>query len=127
LLFDDTEDTIFKDSQLKFEIASDGGHDPISGISTFGWVMSVNNSLIAKGQGPVEAHPQLAESFRAEGYGLASAGLFIQNLIKKFNIQMGNHSWQVYINNKSLIQRMETYDTQLPIARWNLRPDEDIT
>jgi hypothetical protein len=126
LLFDD-EDTMLKEPNMIFEIASDGGHDPISGISTFGWVVAVNKQLLAKGRGPVEVHPQLAESFRAEGYGLASAGLFVQNLIRKYGIQTEKHSWRVYIDNKSLIQRMETYSEQFGIARWNLRPDEDIT
>jgi hypothetical protein len=57
-------------------IASDGGHDPSSGISSFGWAMTINNVVIAKGQGPVQVAPEMAESFRAEGYGLASACLF---------------------------------------------------
>jgi hypothetical protein len=83
--------------------------------------------MIAKGRGTVEGHPDLAESFRAEGYGLVSAGLFITNLIRKFRIKTEQHSWRVYIDNKSLIQRMETYVNNLQVARWNLRPDEDIT
>jgi hypothetical protein len=126
LLFDETDSNTFN-GKMHFEIASDGGHDPKSGISTFGWVVAVNKQLIAKGRGPVEVHPQLAESFRAEGYGLAAAGLFIKNLLKKFAITPESHSWKVYIDNKSLIQRMTTYDEHLPIARWNLRPDEDIS
>jgi hypothetical protein len=126
LLFDETDDTIFKE-ELHFEISSDGGHDPKSGISTFGWVVAVNKQLIAKGWGPVEVHPQLAEFFRAEGYGLAAVGLFIKSLIRKFAIKIENHLWKIYIDNKSLIQRMETYKAHAQIARWNLRPDEDIS
>jgi hypothetical protein len=104
IVFDDMEQATFQNTNMTFEIASDGGHDPKSGISTFGWVASMNKQLIAKGRGPVEAHPELAESFRAEGYGLVSAGLFIQNLIENFNIEAQQHQWRVYIDNQSLIQ-----------------------
>jgi hypothetical protein len=47
---------IFHD-KTHIEIASDGGHDPESGISTFGWVIAANTSLMAKGRGPAQAHP----------------------------------------------------------------------
>jgi ribonuclease HI len=110
----------------KFETATDGGHDPTTGISTYGWVAAINKQIIAKGNGPAQAHPSMAESFRAEGYGLTSACLFITNLIRKFNIQQNQHSWVIYIDSKSLIQRMESYRTRTNIPRWNLRPDEDI-
>jgi hypothetical protein len=110
-----------------FEIASDGGHEPSTGISTFGWAIAVNRTIIATGRkGPAQAHPNLAESFRAEGYGLTSACLFIHNLIRKFKIQKESHRWVSYIDSKSLIQRMDSFQTKTNIPRWNLRPDEDI-
>jgi hypothetical protein len=87
----------------------------------------MDRQIIAKGRGPVDAHPELAESFRAEGYGLASAGIFIKSLINKFNVNANRHSWKIYIDNTSLIKRMATYDDQLWVSRWNLRSDEDIT
>jgi hypothetical protein len=59
----------------RIKVASDGGFDPSSGISSYGWVVAFNRTLIAKGRGPTEAHPDLAESFRLEGYGLASVVL----------------------------------------------------
>jgi hypothetical protein len=126
LLFDDADFTL-PDGRNDFNIASDGGHDPSSGISTFGWVVAMNQQLIARGRGPVEAHPTMAESFRAEGYGLVSVGLFIKNFIRQFEIDPETQNWKIYIDNKSLIQRMEAYDAQLTVPRWNLRPDEDIT
>jgi hypothetical protein len=58
------------------EIASDGGFNPSTGISSFGWVVAMNKTLIAMGRGPAAAHPDLAESFRAEGYGLAAVSWF---------------------------------------------------
>jgi hypothetical protein len=110
----------------KIEIASDGGHEPSTGISTFGWVVAANSIIIAKGKGPTQVHPSLAESFRSEGYGLASACLFLQNLLRKFPVDVKKLRCTIYIDNKSLIQRMESFGTRTNIPRWNLRPDEDI-
>jgi hypothetical protein len=107
-------------------IASDGGHDPSSGISSFGWAMAINNVVIAKGRGPVQVAPEMAESFRAEGYGLASACLFAQNLSRKLGINPQQHLWKIVIDSKSLIQRITRYRTHINTPRWNLRPDEDI-
>jgi hypothetical protein len=110
-----------------FEIASDGGHEPHSGISTFGWVVAVNKTIIATGKGPAQAHPSMAESFRSEGYGLVSACLFLHNMMRHFNITIPEqHQWTIYIDNKSLIQRLNSFRTRTNIPRWNLRPDEDI-
>jgi hypothetical protein len=88
----------------RIELASDGGHEPKSGISTYGWVLSLNRTLIAMGRGPAAAHPDLAESFRAEGYGLASVTRFIQILIQHFQINPSDHTWTAYIDNKAMIQ-----------------------
>jgi hypothetical protein len=60
LLVDDHDlPSLFQD-KAHIDIASDGGHDPKTGISTFGWAVSVNKLLIAKGRGPAQAHPRLA-------------------------------------------------------------------
>jgi hypothetical protein len=45
------------------QAASDGGHDPESGISTFGWTVAINKEIIARGRGPAQGHPDIAESF----------------------------------------------------------------
>jgi hypothetical protein len=110
----------------KIVIASDGGHDPSSGISSFGWAMAINNVVIAKGRGPVQVAPAMAESFRAEGYGLASGCLFARNFTQKFGINPQRHRWKIVIDSKSLIQRITRYGTHINVPRWNLRPDEDI-
>jgi hypothetical protein len=88
-------------------------------------VVAINRVLIAKGWGPVEAHPDLAESFRSEGYGLASVSAFIQEMIKFFGILITDHSWRFYLHNNAMIQRMDSYRTSLPQAKWNLRSDAD--
>jgi hypothetical protein len=102
------------------EIASDGGHDPSTGKSSFGWVISANKQLLAKGRGPAQAHPLLAESFRAEGYGIASALVFVNNLCSQFNISPEHHRWTIYLDNKAMIQRIEGYISNIKIPRWNL-------
>jgi hypothetical protein len=89
-------------------------------------VAAVNNTIIAQCRGPAQCHPTLAESFRAEGYGIASAGLFTRNLINRFQITKNNHSWFFYLDSQSMMQRLSTY-SHISIAKWNLRPDEDIT
>jgi hypothetical protein len=109
-----------------FEFASDGGHDPSSGILTFGWVASIDRTIIAQARGPAQSHPLMAESFRAERYGIASAGQFARNLINEFQINVHEHEWIFYLDNKSMIQRLTGY-AQLSTPKWNLRPDEDIT
>jgi ribonuclease HI len=108
-------------------VASDGGFDPATGISSYGWVIAFNRVLIAKGRGPAEAHPDLGESFRSEGYGLASVSAFIMALITFLQISVEDHIWKFYIDNKAMIQRMESYRNSIPNLRWNLRPDADIT
>jgi hypothetical protein len=37
------------------------------------------------------------------------------------------HQWSIYIDNMALIQRLDGYILHVPIPRWNLRSDEDIT
>jgi hypothetical protein len=109
------------------KVASDGGFDPLTGISSYGWIVAFNRTLVAKGRGPAEAHPDLAESFRSEGYGLASVAAFLMAMVTFFNIDPEEHSWKFYLDNKAMIQRMESYQANIPHSKWNLRSDSDIT
>jgi hypothetical protein len=127
ILVEESELVATLKNPTQIEVASDGGFDPNSGISTYGWAIAMNRRLIAKGRGPVAAHPDLAESFRAEGYGLASVTGFIKLMIQYFNITTVDHAWKFYIDNKAMIQRMESYNTNIRHSRWNLRSDADIT
>jgi hypothetical protein len=126
MLMDPDEIPLILQNKAHFEIASDGGHDPDTGISTFGWTAAVNKMLIAKGRGPAQAHPSMAESFRSEGYGLSSVLVFIANMVEHYNINPLDHKWTIYIDNMALIKRLEGYSTNIPVPRWNLRSDEDI-
>jgi hypothetical protein len=49
LLVEEQELMQMLENPARFEIASDGGFDPISGISSHGWVVAINRVLIAKG------------------------------------------------------------------------------
>jgi hypothetical protein len=44
-------------------MATDGGYKPRSGISTYGWVVATNETVLATGKGPAEAHQTMANSF----------------------------------------------------------------
>jgi hypothetical protein len=44
-------------------MASDGSYDPGSGIMSYGWVVAVNETIIAKGKGPAERHQDVAQLF----------------------------------------------------------------
>jgi hypothetical protein len=57
----------------------------------------------------------MAESFRAEGVGLASAAIFANNLINEFNLSPGKYQWRFYLDNKSMITRMEGYDRWISV------------
>jgi hypothetical protein len=127
LLLEEKEISQILKNPTRIEVASDGGFDPTSGISSYGWVIAFNRVLIAKGRGPAEAHPDLGESFRSEGYGLASVSAFITALITFLKISVDDHIWKFYIDNKAMIQRMESYNNRVPHSRSNLRPDADIT
>jgi hypothetical protein len=109
------------------EVASDGGFNPSLGISSFGWVVAMNKTLVAMGHGPAAAHPDLAESFRAEGYGLAAVSLFLTVLANHFKIDKQKHTWKFHITNKAMIQRMRSYQWKEKTSKWNLQPDADIT
>jgi hypothetical protein len=127
MLLEEQDIKRFLETASLFEIASDGGFDPATGISSYGWVVAINKVLVAQGRGPAEAHPDLAESFRSEGYGLASAAAFIMAMAMFLPIQIKRHRWKFYIDNKAMIQRMESYDGNIRHSKWNLRSDADIT
>jgi ribonuclease HI len=108
------------------DIATDGSFDKNTGISSYGWVMAINTTVVATGSGPAEAHPTMAEPFRAEAYGLAAAAAFIQEMCTYYCAHYDEHIWHCYIDNKSLIQNMEQLRLETPSAKWNLSPDADI-
>jgi ribonuclease HI len=117
---------IFEHS-ARIEVATDGGFNPQTGKSSYGWIVAANKTLIAKGRGPAAAHPELAESFRAEGFGIFAALRFLQELTSHFQIDKEKHTWRFYLDNRAMIQRMESYEQNTRHSKWHLRPDADIT
>jgi hypothetical protein len=61
-------------------LASDGGAIP--GQASFGWILQIGTTQIAKAKGP--AYGDDPRSFRAEGYGMASALLYLRLLKDHF-------------------------------------------
>jgi hypothetical protein len=109
-------------------MATDGGYDPGTGISTFGWVVASKDTVMVTGRGPAEAHPSLANSFRAEGYGASSALLFIAAFLKLFDVTPSdNMTWYLYIDNKSMVDRLSESSWKHKLSRQQLRPEVDIT
>jgi hypothetical protein len=127
LLVEEQEISQILQNPARIEVASDGGFDPATGISSYCWVIALNRVLVAKGRGPAEAHPDLGESFRSEGYGIASASAFLMAMVTFLNISVDDHIWKFYIDNKAMIQRLESYRHCTPHSRWHLRSDADIT
>jgi hypothetical protein len=109
------------------DIASDGSHDQARGTITYGWVMAINEVIIAEGKGPAEGHPNLVESFRAEAYGLASATAFAKLLVRHLSADNDQGKWFCHIDNKALIKRMEGYQSAHRNSKWSELPDADIT
>jgi hypothetical protein len=109
------------------DVATDGSHDSDTGKLSFGWAVAINRMVIASGSGPAMAHPDLAESFRVEGYGLASAAAFINVLIAYFNADANTLKWNFHLDSMTLIQRMLKYESKVVTPKWNLGSDIDIT
>jgi hypothetical protein len=113
--------------QAFIDIASDGSHDQVMGSLSYGWVITINDEIAATGHGPAASHPSLAGSYRAEAYGLAAAATFVHHMIEHYNVQEpGNHIWHIYLDNKTLINKIEQYRSEMLLPKWNLNPDADI-
>jgi hypothetical protein len=126
LIADETTIKKVLSNKTFIDIASDGSHDNIKGTMAFGWVIALNGSVIATGQGPAAAHPSMAGSLRAESYGMASAAKFIDEFIAYFNIKIRQHAWYIYLDNSSLIRRLEAFQDENELPKWNLDPEADI-
>jgi hypothetical protein len=109
------------------DIALDGSHDQDKGTIMYGWIMAINQIAVAEGKGPVEGHPLLVGSFRAEAYGLALAAAFLQLMIRHLLVTIDKHKWLFHLDNKALIKQMDSYNNETVTAKWENEPDADIT
>jgi hypothetical protein len=108
------------------DIATDGSYNEASGISSYGWVVSLNDFIVATGKGPAEAHPTMADPLRAEAYGLASGARFLHLLGDHFKINPIDHEWMIHIDNTTFIRHMEALTTDIITPKWNFVAHADI-
>jgi hypothetical protein len=107
------------------DIASDGSHNQHTGNLTYGWVIAINTTVVAKGQGRTQCPVDMAGSFRAEAYGVAAVSQVIALMSEHYELKAGEHEWYFYIDNKTLINSLERYRNEQEYSKWNLNPDAD--
>jgi hypothetical protein len=127
LLVDENKIQQLMRGRVLIDTATDGSYDPATGKMAYGWIMAINEIFIAEGKGPAEASQHLAEAFRAEAYGLCAATTFIQVFLQYFIGTGSRPRWFFHIDNRTLINRMERYNTSDASAKWNHEPDIDVT
>ena len=90
---------------LPILLASDGGAVP--GRGSFGWVLQVGSTILARGKGP--AFGPDPRSFRAEGYGMGSGLLYLRLLQQQFNLEWSTRRHcKLICDNAGLLIRIET-------------------
>jgi hypothetical protein len=109
-----------------FDIASDGSYNRNNGVASFGWIIAMNTTMIAKAQGPVAAHQNMSTPFRAEIYGIASATSFIRLMFDHYNDDCSRHKWFFLLDNTTVIHQMEQLNSTTRTAKWQLKPEADI-
>ncbi len=120
----DEEITQCLEANQIIRIASDGGAIP--GRASYGWIIQIGSTEIAKGKGPT--HGNDPRSFRAEGYGMASSLLYLRLLQRQFDFQRERRTTNIIIcDNQGLLTRIEeavewTYTT----PNVTLRAEWDI-
>jgi hypothetical protein len=108
------------------DIASDGSHDQYTGNLAYGWVIAINGTVTVKGQGRATCPRTMAGSFRSEVYGVAAAAQFASIMVHHFRLNPKEHKWYMYLDNKTLINKLERYRTETEHPKWNLAPDADM-
>jgi hypothetical protein len=121
---DEIQETLAQKTYI--DMATDGSYDETSGISSYGWVVSFNDFVVATGKGPAEAHPTMADPLRAEAYGLAAGARFLHLLVDHYRIDPMEHEWTIHIDNTSLIRHMEDQRTGFITPKWNFVAHADI-
>jgi ribonuclease HI len=71
----------------------------------------------------------MANSFRSEGYGAASALLFINAYCKSRSLLTSRKTWKLLIDNKAMVERLNEYTDswKVKMGKQHLRPEADIT
>jgi hypothetical protein len=97
------------EQQQQIYLASDGGAIP--GQASYGWILQIGDTQIAKGKGPTFGdNPR---SFRAEGYGMASALVYLRLIQRQAEFTRDPRSKNTIIcDNQGLLTRIEE------VAEW---------
>ena len=105
-------------------LASDGGAFP--GRASFGWVIQLGNTRIARGKGP--AYGDDPRSFRAEGYGMASALVYLSLLLQLTPAPCKRNTTNILIcDNQGLLTRIsEAVTWKYTTPNVTLRAEWDI-
>jgi hypothetical protein len=104
LMATETEVKWCLDNQQPLRLASGGGAYP--GRASYGWIIQLGDSPVAKGNGP--AYGDAPRSFRAEGYGMASALVYLSLLQQKITFTRNRRSINTIIcDNHGLLTRIE--------------------
>jgi hypothetical protein len=105
-------------------IASDGGAIP--GRASYGWIIQIGATPIVKGKGP--AHGDDPRSFRAEGYGMASALVYLRLLQQHLEFHRERRTANYLIcDNEGLLTRIEEAASwQYTTPNVTLRSEWDI-
>jgi hypothetical protein len=112
------------DLQQPIWLASDGGAIPRR--ASFGWILQIGNTPIAKGNGPTYGNDP--RSFRAEGYGMTSALLYLRLLQRLVEFSRYPTSVnKIICNNKGLLIRIgEASKWKYTTPNVTLRAEWDV-
>ena len=105
-------------------IASDGGCK--TGRGSFGWIIVINEEVVACAKGPAEGCPATISSFRTESYGMLSATTFITGMNKYFDMPL-EFQWQIYLDSDALIKRLKIHERKIHPFNLPLSTDYDVT
>jgi hypothetical protein len=123
---DEADLEITLDQKSIIDIASDGSHNRHTGNLTYGWVIAINTTVVAKGQGRTRCPVDMAGSFRAEAYGVAAVSQVLAIMVEHYELRSEEHDWYLYIDNKTLIERLDRHRNEQEYSKWNLNPDADV-
>ncbi len=83
---------------------SDGAHDKSNGVASHGWVFasSLVETVVSTGTGPVDGHPSLCSSYRAELSGTLAVLYVLYRVCQYYNISSGK--LKLYWDNKGALK-----------------------
>jgi len=90
-------------------ICSDGAHCPSDGSGSHAWIFHEPRGEIAKGARPMDGHPSLTSSYRAELGGIQASLYLIYRICHYYHIEHGQA--RLFCDNKGAISKVFQYPT----------------